>query len=44
MDGEVFISHRGRHFPFIDKIIKVLFPICTLIWRVNDHVSRQGNV
>ena len=23
-------------------MIKVLFPICTLNWRVNDYVSRQG--
>ena len=25
-------------------MIKVLFPICTLIWRVNTYVSRQGKV
>ena len=42
MDGEVFISRQSRHFPFIDNMIKVIFPICTLIWRVNNHVSRQG--
>ena len=42
MDGEVFISHQSRHFSFLDNMIKVLFPICTLNWRVNNHVSRQG--
>ena len=41
MDGEVFISRQSRHFPFIDNMIKLLFPICTLIWRVNNYVSRQ---
>ena len=41
MDGEVFISRQSRHF-LIDNMIKVIFPICTLIWRVNDYVSRQG--
>ena len=25
-------------------MIKVLFPICTLSWRVNNYVSRQGKV
>ena len=25
-------------------MIKVLFLICTLIWRVNSYVSRQGKV
>ena len=45
MDGKVFISRQSRHpFPLINNMIKVLFPICTLIWRVNNHVSRQGKV
>ena len=44
MDEEVSISHGSRHFSFIDKMIKVLFPICTLIWRVNSYVSDQGNI
>ena len=30
--------------PLINNMIKVLFPICTLIWRVNNYVSRQGKV
>ena len=45
MDGKVFffparvgISHS------INNMTKVLFPICTLIWRVNIYVSRQGKV
>ena len=31
-------------FSFINNMIKVLFPICTLNWRVNNYVSRQGKV
>ena len=45
MDGEVFISRQSRHaFPLINNMIKVLFTICTLIWRVNNYVSRQGKL
>ena len=45
MDGKVFISRQSRHpFSLIHNMIKVLFPICTLIWRVNNYVSRQGKV
>ena len=45
MDGKVFISRHSRHrFPFINNIIKVLSPICTLIWSANNYVSRQGKV
>ena len=45
MDGRVFISRQSRHaFSLINNMIKVLFPICTLIWRVNNYVSRQGKV
>ena len=35
---------QSRHFPFINDMIKVLFPICTLIGRVNKYVSYQGKV
>ena len=42
MDGEVLTSRQTRHFSFIDNMIKVIFPICTLNWRVNNFVSRQG--
>ena len=41
MDGELFISRRSRHFSFIGNMSKVLFPICTLNWRVNNYVSCQ---
>ena len=41
IDGEVFICRQSRHFSSIDKMIKVLFPICTLNWRVTNYVSRQ---
>ena len=42
MDGKLYISCQSRHFSFIVNVIKVLFPFCTLIWRVNNYVSRQG--
>ena len=42
MDGEVFISRQSRQFPFVDNMIKALFPIFTLIWHVNNYVSSQG--
>ena len=44
MDGSVFTSGKSRHFSSINIMIKVLFPICTLMWRVNNYVSRQGKV
>ena len=44
MDGELFISRQNGLFPRKDNMIKVLFPICTLIWRLNNYVSRQGKV
>ena len=42
MDGDVYISRQSWHFSFINNMIKVLFFICTLNWRVNNYVSRQG--
>ena len=42
MDGEVFIYRQSWHFSFIDNMIKVIFPIYTFNWRVNNYVSRQG--
>ena len=42
MDGKVFISRQNGHFIFIVNMIKVLFPICTLTWCVNNFVSRRG--
>ena len=38
-----FISRQSQHFDFHVVIYQVLFPICTLTWRVNNHVSRQGS-
>ena len=44
-DGRVFISRQSRQpFSLINNMIKVLLPICTLTWRVNNYVSRQGKV
>ena len=34
MDGKVFSSRQSWHFLFIYNIIRVLFPVCTLIWRM----------
>ena len=39
---KLFISRQSRHSVFDVSIMLVLFPICTLIWRVNNYVSRQG--
>ena len=36
------ISRQSWRSAFIDNMIKVLFPTCTLKWRVNNCVSRQG--
>ena len=45
MDGKMFISRQSRHpFSLIYNMIKVLFPICALIWRVYNYVSRQGKL
>ena len=43
MEGCLFPARVGI-FSLIYNMIKVLFPICTLIWRVNNYVSRQGKV
>ena len=44
MEGEVFISRPGWHSSFIDSMSKVLFPICTLSWCVNNYVYGQGKI
>ena len=42
LDGEVFVSRQSRQFSFIvNNMIKVIFPICTLNWRVNNYVYHQ---
>ena len=43
-NGRIGIYRQSQHFSFIDNLIEVLFPICTLTWRVDNYVSRQGKV
>ena len=38
----LFISRQSRHSDFDVSIMSALFPVCTLTWRVNKDVSRQG--
>ena len=33
----VYFPPESASFPLINTMIKVLFPICTLIWRVNNY-------
>ena len=40
----VYFPPESASFLLINNMVKVLFPICTLIWRVNNYVSRQGKV
>ena len=40
----VYFPPESATFALINNMIKVFFPICTLIWRVNNYVSRQGKV
>ena len=42
MDRKVFISRQSGHFSSVNNMIKVIFAICTLIWRGSNYVSRQG--
>ena len=45
MDGKLFISRQSRHpFPLVINMIKVLFPIRTLIWRAKKlyFLLRKG--
>ena len=41
-------GRKGVYFPpesaflFLNIMIKVVFPICILNWRVNNYVPRQG--
>ena len=39
---ELLTSRQSRRFDFVSVSIKLLFPICTLAWRVDNYVSRQG--
>ena len=40
----VYFPPESASFSLINNMIKVLFPICTLSWRVNSYVSCQGKV
>ena len=40
----VYFPPESASFTLIYSMIEVLFPICTLIQRVNNYVSRQGKV
>ena len=45
MDGKfVYFPPESAFFNFDVILYKVIFPICTLIWRVNNYASRQGKV
>ena len=40
----LYFPAESASFPLINNMVKVLFPICTLTWRVNNYVFRQGKV
>ena len=40
--GVCLFPARVGIFSFVNKMIKVLFIVCTLTWRVKNYVSRQG--
>ena len=42
MDGKVVFSRQRPQANFEILKVQVLFPICTLTWRVNNYVSRQN--
>ena len=45
MDGKiVYFPPESALLPLIVYLSTVLFPICTLTWRVNNYVSSQENV
>ena len=39
---QCLLPARVGILPFIVNMIKVLLPVCTLTWPVNNYVSRQG--
>ena len=41
MNDKVFFPAKGGIFCLINNIIEVLFPTCTLTWRMNNYVSHQ---
>ena len=45
MDGKVvYFPPESALVPLMIYFSTVLFPICTLIWRANNYVSRQEKV
>ena len=42
MDKEVFCFAPESAFSFSCSMMEILFPVCTLTWRVNNSVSHQG--
>ena len=38
----VHLPPESASFVFLVNLIKILFPICTLTWSVNNYVSRQA--
>ena len=45
MDGKVvYFPPESALLPLMLYLSTVLFPICTLPWRVNNYVSRQEKV
>ena len=44
MEERLFVSPQSRHFDFDVVSCKVFLTICTVTWRVNNYVSRQGKV
>ena len=45
MDGKaVYFPPESALLPLMLYFLTVLFPICTLTWRVNNYVSRQEKV
>ena len=45
MDGKVvYFPPESALLPLMLYFSTVLFPICTLTWRVNNYVSRQEKV
>ena len=45
MDGKVvYFPPQSALLPLMLYFSTVLFPICTLTWRVNNHVYRQEKV
>ena len=45
MDGKVvYFTPESALLPLMLYLSTVLFPICTLTWRINNYVSRQEKI